>query len=389
MPLLALDAEDEEPGGGGKKFRVVPSTVVLSRVCVNYLSSKATFADWSICAAHRAELLTCWRPAEGCCHHQCPGLPAGAEAAGRVTYAMSKTILRCEGMVLPIGGRVCRGCKEDYIQRYIPALTSIKETVKPPPAQKTEEAISSQTENKTEEISVTTEEKTDDPPPPPSKVSVVPDKAPEPATPPAPPPAPPVLSPEDIQRRLSSLTPVPIVQTTPLNLLVAGPAPPSAPPSRPPATVPATESSGTDHDDGIAVKDENDENQNNSPDTAEGESRTVEEVPETVASHSPKKSRGRSRSRRRPNPEQEQEQEHDEYKFYCKLCHIGFLKETSYKYHLANNQEQHAKIRSQKNKVRRCGECGKSFSNDNLFRRHLYNEHKVDIQQRTILGEGF
>ena len=378
MPLLALDAEDEEPGGGGKKFRVLPSTVVLSRVCVNYLSSKATFADWSICAAHRAELLTCWRPAEGCCHHQCPGLPAGAEAAGRVTYAMSKTILRCEGMVLPIGGRVCRGCKEDYIQRYIPALTSIKETVKPPPAQKTEEATSSQTENKTEDrISAQTERKTDDPTPPPSsKVSVVPDKAPEPATPPAPPPAPPVLSPEDIQRRLSSLTPVPIVQTTPLNLLVAGPAPPSPPPSQPPATVPATESSGADGD-VIAVKDENDDNQNNSPDTAEGESRTVEEVPETVASQSPKKSRGRSRSRRRPNPEQEQE--HDEYKFYCKLCHIGFLKETSYKYHLANNQEQHAKIRSQKNKVRRCGECGKSFSNDNLFRRHLYNEHKVDM----------
>ena len=385
MPLLALDAEDEEPGGGGqvgKKFRVLPSTVVLSRVCVNYLSSKATFADWSICAAHRAELLTCWRPAEGCCHHQCPGLPAGAEAAGRVTYAMSKTILRCEGMVLPIGGRVCRGCKEDYIQRYIPALTSIKEAVKPPPAEKTEEPMSSQTENKTDDrISAPTEKKTEDPtPPPPSKVSVVADKAPEPATPPAPPPAPPVLSPEDIQRRLSSLTPVPIVTTTPLNLLVASPAPPSPAQSQPPAAVPDTESSGTDRDEVIAVKDEdieNDENQNNTPDTAEGESRTVEEVPETVAKQSPKKGRGRSRSRRRPNPEQEQE--HDEYKFYCKLCHIGFLKETSYKYHLANNQEQHAKIRSQKNKVRRCGECGKSFSNDNLFRRHLYHEHKADM----------
>ena len=42
----------------------------------------------------------------------------------------------------------------------------------------------------------------------------------------------------------------------------------------------------------------------------------------------------------------------DEYKFFCKLCHIGFLKETSYKYHFANNVELHRKMKRTTEKVK-------------------------------------
>ena len=41
----------------------------------------------------------------------------------------------------------------------------------------------------------------------------------------------------------------------------------------------------------------------------------------------------------------------EEYKFFCKLCHIGFLKETSYKYHFANNIELHKKMKRTTGKV--------------------------------------
>ena len=41
----------------------------------------------------------------------------------------------------------------------------------------------------------------------------------------------------------------------------------------------------------------------------------------------------------------------EEYKFFCKLCHIGFLKETSYKYHFANNIELHKKMKRTNGKV--------------------------------------
>ena len=46
----------------------------------------------------------------------------------------------------------------------------------------------------------------------------------------------------------------------------------------------------------------------------------------------------------------ENDQVTDEYKFFCKLCRIGFLKETSYKYHMANNKEEHSRIKNQKSK---------------------------------------
>ena len=41
----------------------------------------------------------------------------------------------------------------------------------------------------------------------------------------------------------------------------------------------------------------------------------------------------------------------EEYRFFCKLCHIGFLKETSYKYHFANNIELHKKMKRTTGKV--------------------------------------
>ena len=45
-------------------------------------------------------------------------------------------------------------------------------------------------------------------------------------------------------------------------------------------------------------------------------------------------------------------QKSEEYRFFCKLCHIGFLKETSYKYHFANNIELHKKMKRTTGKVR-------------------------------------
>jgi hypothetical protein len=68
----------------------------------------------------------------------------------------------------------------------------------------------------------------------------------------------------------------------------------------------------------------------------------------------------------------------EEYRFFCKLCHIGFLKETSYKYHFANNVELHKKMKTTTGQKRKCDECGKSFGSDKLFRRHMYLDHKLD-----------
>ena len=72
------------------------------------------------------------------------------------------------------------------------------------------------------------------------------------------------------------------------------------------------------------------------------------------------------------------DQNSDEYKFFCKLCHIGFLKETSYKYHFANNVELHKKMKKTTGQKRKCDDCGKSFVSDKLFRKHMYNDHKLD-----------
>ena len=127
--MLSLDQVPEKVSPV-KKFSVPNSTVVLSRVCVNYLSSKATFSDWSICRQHKLQLLDCWVPPSQCCHHQHVFTEADGDpevTMGSVTYAMSKTILKTDGMVLPIGGVVCKVCKDNYVKQYIPALTSIKD----------------------------------------------------------------------------------------------------------------------------------------------------------------------------------------------------------------------------------------------------------------------
>ena len=249
---------------------------------------------------------------------------------GSVTYAMSKTILKSEGMVLPIGGRVCKTCKDGYIRQYIPALTSIKD-IKQIPSTKEAPApvLSSSTLVKSESI--------------------------------------PALSPDDIQRRLSSLTPVlPETRSEPA---VEPLSPTSATSSSTMARVSGGEresvTSDTSSDFSITVKEEliieagQDDIDMESLDTTE------DDQPEPEAQPEPELTNAKNTS------------EEDEYKYYCKLCHIGFLKESSYKYHLANNLEEHNKMKNQKNKVKKCGECGKSFKGDHQFRKHLYKEHKV------------
>ena len=94
LPLLSLDTN---PDPNPKKFHVPASTIILSRVCVNFLSSRASFSDWAVCRAHRDKLLDLWVPGEGCCHHRCTLPDTGDMVMGRVTYSMSKTILKSEG----------------------------------------------------------------------------------------------------------------------------------------------------------------------------------------------------------------------------------------------------------------------------------------------------
>ena len=306
------------------------STVVLSRVCVNYLSSKATFSDWSICRQHKLQLLDCWVAPSSCCHHQ--HVSTGQESKadmGAVTYAMSKTILKTDSMVLPIGGAVCKPCKESYIKQYIPALTSIKDI-------KT---------TKTTKTNHNTEEK-------PKKTTNI-------------------LSQEEILRKLSSLTPVPVVSISD-NLV-----------EQPEKTVEETSERVTSpgSEDSITIKDERieyDEEENETISTISNEA--LDDQAESLQTTEDKtEEREADTEKEGPsNIEKEEAEGHDEFKFYCKLCHIGFLKETSYKYHLANNIELHRKAKSQKNTVKKCDDCGKTFKDDILFRKHLYNKHKVD-----------
>ena len=307
-----------------KKFTVPNSTVVLSRVCVNYLSSKATFSDWSICRQHKLELLDCWVAPSTCCHHQHVDTGHISQAdMGAVTYAMSKTILKTDSMVLPIGGAVCKPCKDNYIKQYIPALTSIKDI---------------KTNNNTEEKPKTITN---------------------------------ILTPEEILRKLSSLTPVPPVSFSD-NL-------PDPAEKTNGDTAERVTSPGSD--DSITIKDERIEYEEE--ETESISTLSIEVAAPAVDSIPPTEERTEEREadtdREGPSSTEKEEAEgHDEFKFYCKLCHIGFLKETSYKYHLANNIELHRKAKSQKNTVRKCDDCGKTFKNDIMFRKHMYNKHKVD-----------
>ena len=294
---------------------------------------------------------------------------------GRVTFAMSKTILKTDGMVLPIGGKVCKPCKDAYVRQYIPALTSIKdfkpftEKVITKPS---DEIVPTNTSSKSPEENVTPLPTTEEPPltnPENLEFSFS-------------------ISQDEIQQRLSTLTPVPAIETPPLPTQ-ASPSPPSPTPlsSSPPTTttsvsivvaqpetviedisVPVVQAEDITEDPGsgtIIVTVSNDSalldidnlSQMNDDDDDDDDNLETESASDT---------------------QEEMRQDQDEYKYYCKLCHIGFLKETSYKYHLTNNVELHKKAKTQKNKVKKCDECGKSFSNDNLFRKHMYKEHRMD-----------
>ena len=279
---------------------------------------------------------------------------------GSVTYAMSKTILKSDSMVLPIGGAVCKPCKEKYIQQYIPGLTSI---------------VNIKTNNNS-------------------------------------PPTSGGLTPEEIQRKISSLTPVP----PSLAPSLAPSQPPSQPPSLPPSVPPTnlikppiesqenveeprvgetdvTRATSPGSEDSITIKDERieagEEMEGLVVEEHEGFSVTSTEAQgddgpaETAANISPLEETGDKVGEEEEESggkgeEQCKDEGQDEFKFFCKLCHIGFLKETSYKYHLANNIDLHKKAKTEKNTVKKCEECGKTFKNDILFRKHLYNKHKVD-----------
>ena len=299
LPLLSLDTN---PDPNPKKFHVPASTIILSRVCVNFLSSRASFSDWAVCRAHRDELLDLWVPGQGCCHHRCTLPYTGDMVMGRVTYSMSKTILKSEGMVLPIGGKVCKGCKDDYVKQFIPALKSIKDDK---PANKEEQE---------------------------KKVSLSP--APRPG-----------ISPDDIQRRLSLLTPVP-----PAEVNAPGAKTDESPSSRspePPSNANSNtiaEEVDTNHIVIVKTEMEDPESENMQIDTEETtESIEAEETVEAMVSTEDKSQSDETESSQPVKVT-------DEYKFFCKLCRIGFLKETSYKYHMANNKDEHTRIKNQKNK---------------------------------------
>ena len=312
--------------------------MILSRVCVNYLSSKATFSDWSICRQHKLQLLDCWVPPAVCCHHQhvFTGDTEGEtqQDMRAVTYAMSKTILKTDSMVLPIGGKVCRPCKDNYIKQYIPALTSIKDI---------------KTNNKTELTNIKD-----------IKTEIPAEKMTK------------ILTPEEIQRKISCLTPVPMVNiiNNVNNEL------PEAESTTERVESPGSEESITIKDERIA--DEGEEFERLSTTSNEEPANLVDSRKSISEDTNEEREGGGNVEEEEPtNIEKEEDEGQDEFKYYCKLCHIGFLKETSYKYHLANNIELHRKAKSQKNTLKRC-ECGKTFTDDILFRKHMYNKHKVD-----------
>ena len=439
IPLLSLDQPADTLN---KKFSVPPSTVILSRVCVNYLSSKATFADWSICNHHRKQLLDEWKPSEYCCHHEHEDNPLNKKM-GSVTFAMSKTILRSDGMVLPIGGTVCAPCKENYIKRYIPGLTSISDIkVTTKGVQKPEQQTNNLSNNETTQpnkqtfaISPVRTETLTNVNNEGSRLILLPERSTEnPITPAIQKGSENVtMTPEEIQRKISSLQPVKVI-TSPSSMGVKKffVLQPRQPISNQQYTnqienlslkemegnkeefikkaeeiarkIAAGENNNLGESeknkvhadmkirddlresseesqfrtetpnsvDSITIKDEtiDKDNSTNVEDTLSFRSDVeTPPLPGTSASTS---------GTLNDYPEPVDNNNQDEYKFYCKLCHIGFLKETSYKYHFANNIELHRKAKKQKDHIRKCDDCGKKFTNDKLFRKHLYNEHKLD-----------
>ena len=255
----------------------------------------------------------------------------------RVTYSMSKTILKSEGMVLPIGGQVCKSCKDDYVKQFIPALKSIKDDK---PANKEEEP----------------------------KVPLK-DKQPSASGP--------GISPDDIQRRLSLLTPVPPQSdvTAPKANLVER----VSPPSKSPESTTTTPVHTDDQDHIVIVKTEIEDVQSENMEVD-----TEETAPEAIDTEENSQSDDNDSS-------QPANAVTDEYKFFCKLCRIGFLKETSYKYHMANNKEEHARIKNQKNKPfykehnklddpHYCDLCHVVLKSESAYKSHY---SKLHLERRT------
>ena len=345
LPLLSLDTN---PDPNPQKFHVPASTIILSRVCVNFLSSRASFSDWAVCRAHREELLDRWVPGEGCCHHRCPRTDQGDMVTARVTYSMSKTILKSEGMVLPIGGKVCKGCKDDYVKQFIPALKSIKD-VKPASKEEQEQ-----------------------------KVPLAAKQPPAPVQ---------GISQDDIQRRLSQLTPVP-----PADIEAPGPriaSPPSKSPEPNSTNSNATASTTVetvdtaDHIVIVKTEIEDPESENMQTEVTEETSEAIDSELTTVDSA--------LNSQSEENDSSQPVTVNDEYKFFCKLCRIGFLKETSYKYHMANNKEEHARIKTQKHKPfykehsklddpHYCDLCHVVLKSESAYKSHY---SKLHLERRT------
>ena len=244
---------------------------------------------------------------------------------------------------------MCKGCKDDYVKQFIPALKSIKDVK---PANKEEQE---------------------------QKVSLSPAPAPAPG---------PGISQDDIQRRLSLLTPVP-----PAEVSAPGAKTDESPSSRSPEppttansnTIASTTEVDTDHIVIVKTEMEDPESENMQIDTEETtESIEAEETVEAMVSTEDKSQSDETESSQPVKVT-------DEYKFFCKLCRIGFLKETSYKYHMANNKEEHTRIKNQKNKPfykehnkldnpHYCDLCHVVLKSESAYKSHY---SKLHLERRT------
>ena len=273
---------------------------------------------------------------------------------GRVTYSMSKTILKSEGMVLPIGGKVCKGCKDDYVKQFIPALKSIKD-VKPSASKDEHE----------------------------QKVSL------ETKLPPAPAPAPrPGISPDDIQRRLSLLTPVPPAEVNAPEAQTDEYTSPD--PSN--NTHSNSIAEGVDNDHIVIVKTEMEDPEMENMQIETEETTESIEAEETVEAMVPVFAEENSQSNGNDSSQPVKvTDDAEDYKFFCKLCRIGFLKETSYKYHMANNKIEHARIKNQKHKPfykehnkldnpHYCDLCHVVLKSESAYKSHY---SKLHLERRT------
>ena len=81
----------------GKHMKI--SWLILSRVGIHYLSS--TFGSWTICQAHRKELLDTWQVPPKCTHPD-HNIMDDSQPCHLVTMVMSVKLLQSEGKVVPI-----------------------------------------------------------------------------------------------------------------------------------------------------------------------------------------------------------------------------------------------------------------------------------------------